>query len=215
MLIGLAAAAAFATGERWGLIAGAVLLQAAFTTDCVDGQLARYTRTFSRFGAWLDSIFDRAKEYVAFAGLAIGASVSGDPVWLLACAAITLQTIRHMSDFAYGGTQLQTITTTRHPPLEQPLDAGGVAAAARRATGSAPPPPSLAGTVLKRWQRLDRLPAMRWIKRMISFPIGERFALISLTAALFSPRVTFIAVLVWGSIGFAYTQTGRILRAIR
>jgi hypothetical protein len=218
MLIGIAAAAAFASGERAGLIAGAVLLQAAFTTDCVDGQLARYTRTFSRFGAWLDSIFDRAKEYVAFAGLAIGASVMGDPVWLLACCAITLQTIRHMADFSYGGTQLQTITTARQPPLEQSLDAAGVAAAARRAAGAAAPPParrSFAATVLARWQRLDRLPAMRWIKRMISFPIGERFALISLTAALFTPRATFVAVLVWGGIGFAYTQTGRILRAIR
>ena len=80
------AAAAFATGERWGLVAGAILLQAAFTTDCVDGQLARYTRTFSKLGAWLDSIFDRSKEYVCFAGLAIGASRAGDPVWPLACA---------------------------------------------------------------------------------------------------------------------------------
>src|SRR3954453_11521062 len=66
LLIGLAAAVAFATGERAGLIAGAVLLQLAFTTDCVDGQLARYTRTFSKLGAWLDSVFDRSKEYLAF-----------------------------------------------------------------------------------------------------------------------------------------------------
>ena len=44
-----------------GYVAGAVLLQAAFTLDCVDGQLARYTRTFSKLGAWLDSIFDRAR----------------------------------------------------------------------------------------------------------------------------------------------------------
>ena len=76
---GSLAAAAFATGERWGLVAGAILLQAAFTTDCVDGQLARYTRTFSKLGAWLDSIFDRSKEYVCFAGLAIGASRGGRP----------------------------------------------------------------------------------------------------------------------------------------
>ena len=60
--------------------------------DCVDGQLARYTRQFSKLGAWLDSIFDRAKEYVVFAGLAIGASRTGDPVWLLAGAALALQT---------------------------------------------------------------------------------------------------------------------------
>ena len=46
--IGFVAAAAFATGERAWMIAGAVLLQAAFTLDCVDGQLARYTRTFTQ-----------------------------------------------------------------------------------------------------------------------------------------------------------------------
>ena len=79
MLLGVLAAAAFATGERWGLVAGAVLLQVSFTTDCVDGQLARYTRQFSRLGAWLDSVFDRGKEYVAFAGLAIGAAPHGRP----------------------------------------------------------------------------------------------------------------------------------------
>ena len=50
------------------MVAGAVLLQLAFTFDCVDGQLARYTRQFSKLGAWLDSIFDRTKEYVVFAG---------------------------------------------------------------------------------------------------------------------------------------------------
>ncbi len=106
MVIGVAAAAAFATGERWGLVAGAILLQLSFTADCVDGQLARYTRNFSALGAWLDSMFDRGKEYLAFAGLAIGASRAGDPVWLLACAAITLQTVRHMSDFAYMAVPL-------------------------------------------------------------------------------------------------------------
>ena len=79
MALGVLAAAAFATGERVGLVAGAVLLQIAFTTDCVDGQLARYTRQFSKLGAWLDSMFDRTKEYLAFAGLAIGAAPHGRP----------------------------------------------------------------------------------------------------------------------------------------
>ena len=109
-----------------------MLLQLAFTTDCVDGQLARYTRTFSKLGAWLDSVFDRTKEYLAFAGLAIGASRAGDPVWLLACAAITLQTARHMSDFAFGGSQRDAIGVTPQPPVEQALDAAGQAAQTRR-----------------------------------------------------------------------------------
>ena len=52
-------------------IAGAALVYLSFVLDCVDGQLARYTRRFSKFGGYLDSVFDRTKEYVAFAGLAI------------------------------------------------------------------------------------------------------------------------------------------------
>ena len=70
LALGVLAALAFATGRTAGMIAGALLLQIAFTADCVDGQLARYTRRFSKLGAWLDSVFDRGKEYVVYAGLA-------------------------------------------------------------------------------------------------------------------------------------------------
>jgi hypothetical protein len=220
MLIGVLAAAAFATGDRWGLIAGAVLLQVSFTTDCVDGQLARYTRQFSKLGAWLDSVFDRTKEYLAFAGLAIGAAHAGDPVWLLACAAITLQTVRHTSDFSYMAVAHQAITVTPQTPIEQPLDHAGAQAEARRRARAegAPPPPSrrpLAARVLGTWRKLDRARALRWLKRMAAFPIGERFAVVSITAALFDARVTFIAVLVWGGFALVYTQTGRTLRSLR
>jgi len=223
LLIGFLAAGAFATGERWGLIAGALLLQASFTTDCVDGQLARYTRTFSKFGAWLDSIFDRSKEYLAFAGLAIGASRMGDPVWLLACSAITLQTVRHMADFSFSADQTQVIGSTPQPPVERARDAGGQAAAARRARGeagaAAPAAPaprggSLPRRVLRLWHAIDRLPAARWIKKMIAFPIGERFAAVSLTAALFEPRVTFVVLLAWGGVAAVYTLAGRVLRSV-
>jgi phosphatidylglycerophosphate synthase len=79
LAIGLAAAAAFAAGSRAGLIAGAVLLQVSFTADCVDGQLARYTGTSSRLGAYLDWMFDRMKEYVVYAGLAVGSVSRGRP----------------------------------------------------------------------------------------------------------------------------------------
>jgi phosphatidylglycerophosphate synthase len=220
MLLGVLAAAGFATGERWGLVAGAVLLQVSFTTDCVDGQLARYTRQFSKLGAWLDSVFDRTKEYLAFAGLAIGAAHTGDPVWVLACAAITLQTVRHTSDFSYMAVAHKAITVTPQTPLEQPLDHAGMQAAARRRARAEGKPAararrSPATRILVAWQRLDRSSALRWVKRMAAFPIGERFAVISITAALFSARVTFIALLAWGGFAIAYTQTGRILRSIR
>jgi hypothetical protein len=218
MLIGAAAAGAFAVGERWGLVAGAVLVHLAFVTDCVDGQLARYTRSFSRLGAWLDSVFDRAKEYLVMAGLAIGSSRMGDPVWLLACAAIGLQTIRHTSDFAYMATRRRDVETMPQPPLEQPLDSGQVAAA-RRATAAtdpaAAPRPTVASRLLSRWHAIDRMDAMVWIKKMIAFPIGERFALIAVTAAFFTARTTFVALLIWGGFAFVYAVAGRVLRSIR
>jgi phosphatidylglycerophosphate synthase len=236
VLMGLVASILFATGERWGLIAGAVVLQIAFTTDCVDGQLARYSRQFSKLGAWLDSVFDRTKEYLAFAGLAIGASRMGDSVWALACAALILQSVRHSSDFAYGAGQQQVIGATVQPPIEQTADTWGAAVESRRAARAAareraalrgeaveeevaaPPPTPRARVrralrqVLRLWHVLDRAKPLRWVKRMVMFPIGERFAVISLTAALFTPRVTFIVLLAWGGFAATYVTVGRLLR---
>lgn len=252
--IGLVAAAAFATGGRAGLVAGAVLLQLAFTMDCVDGQLARYTRTFSKLGAWLDSVFDRVKEYAVYAGLAWGAGRGlGDEVWALAGAALALQTVRHSIDFSFAARQHQLIATRKHVPLEIASDkgtppvrsasdaphggtvvAGGLGTAPRAAAVTAPtvlaldadlPEPmsehagsgllrraSRAALRVSRW--LDRPRWTRWAKKMISFPIGERFALISVTAAIWEPRVAFLALLVWGSVAALYGTTGKLLRSV-
>jgi phosphatidylglycerophosphate synthase len=182
MGLGVVAAALFGTGLRAGLIAGAVVLQAAFTFDCVDGQLARYTRTFSGFGAWLDSIFDRGKEYLCYAGLAVGSLVGfGDDVWMLAAAALGLQTIRHSMDFSYA------------------------TARGRRAGG---------GGVQRLSGAFDRRSWTHWAKKMITLPIGERFALISVTAAVAAPRVTFLALLIWGGFALLYQLLGKVLRSV-
>ncbi len=186
LVIGILAAAAFAADA---MILGAVLVLVAFVTDCVDGQLARYTRTYSKRGAWLDSIFDRTKEYAVYAGLAIGA---GD-VWLLACAALALQTVRHVSDFAFAAARTPPDTTL---PFDEPSDRPGAEQRASLAT----------------WRRADRSPALRWLKRALPFPIGERFAVIAITAPLFGPEVTFIALLTGTAVGIAYTHAGRLLR---
>jgi hypothetical protein len=220
LAVGIVAAAAFATGERAGLIAGAVLLQAAFTLDCVDGQLARYTRMFSRFGAWLDSIFDRTKEYVVYAGLAIGASRSGHPVWELAAAALALQTSRHAVDFSFPAVRRQVFALTPQPPIEEPLDgprrghaeveAGAEPIDAAPAVEHRP----LGRRVLAAWRSGDRSRRIVWIKKVVAFPIGERFAAISVTAALFSPRTTFIVLLAWGGFAVLYVVSGRALRSL-
>src|SRR3954447_24264244 len=156
MLIGIAAAVAFALGTRAGLIAGAVLLQAAFTFDCVDGQLARYTHTFTRLGAWLDSVFDRGKEYVVFAGLAIGAAHMGDPLWMLAGAALTFQTVRHGLDFSFAAAEHHEFETAPQRPLEDPGDGGADRPMAPRANST-----------LSAGARLNRWPGVIWVKRML------------------------------------------------
>lgn len=48
--------------EYWWRFTGAVLLQISFAFDCSDGEVSRIKNLSSKFGAWLDSIFDRFKE---------------------------------------------------------------------------------------------------------------------------------------------------------
>ena len=195
MLVGALAAVAFGTGERAGLIAGAVLLQIAFTLDCVDGQLARYTRTFTAFGAWLDSIFDRTKEYAVFAGLAVGSARAGDEVWVLAAAALTLQTVRHMMDFSFNLAEDQATQPAVAGSLEEPPRPRRTAAPRRAPRVDEPGRAARAGV---------------WIRKILGFPIGERFAAISITAALFDARATFVVLLVLGTYATVHRGVGRI-----
>lgn len=217
MLLGLLAALAFASGRQVGMVTGAVLLQIAFTADCVDGQLARYTRQFSKLGAWLDSVFDRGKEYVVYAGLAYGGALRGmgAGVWLLAAAALAMQTFRHYIDFSYAAQQHIALAASVRGSVKS-ADEGEV-------TNWEGPVGEVAKSLslLQRIGRsgirtsvaFERQPWRKWAKRIIVLPIGERFALISLTAALAGPRTTFVALLIWGGVAAAYTTTGRVLRS--
>jgi hypothetical protein len=314
MAVGCAAALAFATGERVGLVLGAVLLQAAFTLDCVDGQLARYTRQFSQLGAWLDSVFDRGKEYVVYAGLAFGALRTGDDVWLLAAAALALQTTRHLVDFSFAAAQAvgtaepdviplaqvsDQVQPADEPPVAYSRATLGPAATSAAATNAAATPapatpapatpvpatraPATSGaglgvavvldsdseaaarapggreddlaavfedsrpdwltdadhapqagasgsssgadtimtglrrrarTMVRFWHRLGRPRWALWFKRILVLPIGERFALISVLAALTTPRLTFQVLLAWGVVALSYGLAGRALRSV-
>jgi hypothetical protein len=128
-------------------------------------------------------MFDRAKEYAVYAGLAIG---SGH-VWLLAAGALALQTFRHTVELTWTSFALESVV---QPPLEEPGEAGaGV------------PEPS-AGPLI-------------WLKKLIQFPIGERFAVISLAAAIGGPRAVFAILLVWGGVAALYELAGRLARTLR
>ncbi|MBX6354428.1 MAG: hypothetical protein IRZ05_01080 [Micromonosporaceae bacterium] len=54
-----------------------------------------------------------------------------------------------------------------------------------------------------------------WLKRIVVFPIGERWATIAVVAALSGGRAALIAVLVWGGLAAAYTVSLRGLRSLR
>jgi len=191
--LAVAAAAAFATGARAGLLTGAVLVQLAFVADCVDGQLARYTGTGTPLGAWLDAVSDRGKELVVYTGLAVGGAQTGvADIWLLAACAVALQALRHQADFAYAA---------RRTSEEVPDDGTGPAARHVGAAG------------VRTAATLEGSP-LRWVKRIVVLPIGERFALISVTAAVAGPRTTFIALLAWGAVAAVYMVSGRVLRSL-
>jgi hypothetical protein len=213
IVLGVAAAACFATGDRPWMVLGGVLIYFAFVFDCVDGQVARYARKFGVLGAWLDATFDRFKEYVVFAGLAIGWVVSGnsDSIWILALAAIGLQSVRHLLDFSFG------VANRRKPPaqlptlpLDAPDDRDLRQALVRRKVERSQ---GLRG-LLKMWTKAGKFRAVHWARKMIVFPIGERFAAIAITAALFDARVTFLTLVIWGSVAAAYTLTGRLMRSL-
>ncbi|MGI5211683.1 DUF5941 domain-containing protein [Plantactinospora sp. CA-290183] len=195
VLVTAVAAALFALGGRPALVTGAILLYLGFMLDCVDGQLARYTRHFSPWGGWLDTIADRAKEYLVYAGLAVGVERAGlGNGWALAIAAITLQTVRHMTDTWYGALHDEA---AKRPRPAGPA-AGGLGDRLSAASNKV---------------QADTGSVSYWLKRTVVFPIGERWALIALTVALFNPLVSLVAVLVWGGFAAAYTLALRTLRA--
>lgn len=194
VLLAVAAAAAFWQASRPAMIAGGVLLYLGFVLDCVDGQLARFTRRFGAFGGWLDTMADRAKEYVAYAGLAAGAERIGLPyAWPLAITAILLQTVRHMTDTWYGALHDEAAARPR------PAATGGVgarlSAASTRVQGET-------GSVAY------------WLKRIVVFPIGERWALIAVVAMVADGRAALAAVVGCGLLAFAYTLALRSLRSL-
>ena len=83
LILGVSVGALFATGERWGLIAGGLTFYAAFIVDCVDGKLARALGVTSARGEHLDALADGARR--ASASLGLGILLWGkDPIlWVL------------------------------------------------------------------------------------------------------------------------------------
>jgi phosphatidylglycerophosphate synthase len=73
---GIAVVAAAAAAQQAWLVAGLLVIGGA-VFDLFDGALARATGRASKFGAFMDSVFDRWGEAVVYIGVAAGAQAGG------------------------------------------------------------------------------------------------------------------------------------------
>lgn len=214
ILLAFVAAGLFAEASRLALIGGALAMYLSFALDCVDGQVARYTHNFSAFGGWLDMIADRGKEYLMYAGLAWGAAEAGHSwAWPLAITAICVQTTRHMTDTWYGTMQDEAVLSKATQPYTTAADRFVPA------SGLAAQQGSLAVRVGRMLGKLSasftqqRGSLAYWFKRTIVFPVGERWLVMGLAAAIFDGRIALAALLTWQLVALAYTLAGRGLRS--
>ncbi|MEI6404974.1 MAG: CDP-alcohol phosphatidyltransferase family protein [Actinomycetes bacterium] len=197
LAISFVASIFFATGNRTLLAIGAILVQLAIIVDCSDGEVARYTGVSSALGAWLDAATDRIKEYVMYAALALGASRHHENLWTLVFVLIVLQTVRHLSDYnfvAVRGARDARIPTVA---LNHMVDDGKASA----------------GSLMDTSESLNSRRAVYWIKRVIYFPIGERWLVITVGALLGSPKLIFTSLLIFGSGALIYVSVGRFMRS--
>ncbi|WP_328461044.1 CDP-alcohol phosphatidyltransferase family protein [Actinoplanes sp. NBC_00393] len=98
-IFGTGAAVCFAMGDRWFLVAGAVLFHLSFVVDCMDGKIARLNGTGTMFGQWLDFVLDRVRVFFIALALFGGQYVHTDEVaylWLMAVA-IFLDLFRYLN----------------------------------------------------------------------------------------------------------------------
>jgi len=69
---------------------GVIILQIGFAFDCADGEIARYKNMLSKFGGWLDSVFDRIKEILIFLSLTYLAYIKLNDLKILICGFLVI-----------------------------------------------------------------------------------------------------------------------------
>ena len=190
--IGLYSAYSFSLGGFWNLFLGALLLQLSIIVDCVDGELARYTRKFSQLGAWLDAVTDRVKEYMVFLGLAMGADKEGRDLWIPAIAMMLIQTFRHLSDYNYARVTRFRAEEKFLAPVEFTADFDGIVPTEREPKG-----------------RLRY-----WLGKIIQFPIGERWLAISASAVIGGAAFTFTIMPILAFVSAVVVFRGRFIKTL-
>ncbi|MFM7463843.1 MAG: CDP-alcohol phosphatidyltransferase family protein, partial [Actinomycetota bacterium] len=184
LLVGFYAAYLFSQSQY---LAGAIFFQLSLIIDCSDGEVARYTRKFSDFGRWFDASTDRVKEYLVYASLAYSA---GEKWWIFAIALMTLQTIRHLSDYTFAA-------------ISQEREGGLIARdISLRDDGYSSP----------EWRGESDF--KYWVKKILNLPIGERWLAISVLAAIGGGALVFPGMLFLGLVSIFYAWLTRIRRTL-
>jgi hypothetical protein len=191
--VGLYSAFCFTKGTFSQTLLGAFLLQLSIIVDCVDGELARYTRKFSKLGAWLDAVTDRVKEYMVFLGLAIGAEKSGQDLWIPALVMMLIQTFRHLSDYNFARSIKQRAEEQFLAPIDFSAEFDGIIPSEREPKG-----------------RLRY-----WLGKIIQFPIGERWLVISASAVIGGASFTFTVMPILAFISALVVFRGRTIRTLK
>jgi phosphatidylglycerophosphate synthase len=200
--IGLYAAFLFAQGDTWSLIGGAILLQVSIIVDCVDGEIARYTRKFSELGAWLDAITDRVKEYAVFLGLAFGAFVhNGQNLWVLAAVLMAIQTFRHLSDYNFSQVVKARAAEEIPVPVDFMAEWDGVTAQIEELDSDDD-------------HAFTKKRIRYWLGKIVIFPIGERWLAISFTAAAGGALFTFTALPLLALFSMVWVYRVRIAKTL-
>ncbi|MHA3837377.1 DUF5941 domain-containing protein [Terrabacter sp. AAH1] len=198
LLLGLAACALAAVDARWAWVLAAVLLMASLVVDCVDGEIARFTRRYSSLGGWLDAVSDRVKEFTMVAAVAWVSARRGTDLWWLAILVLALLAVRHVEDLAYTSRRKASLD---RPFSAQPLDVphDGGRAGARTKVPEAP---------------VGRARLVRDAKQVLHLPIAERYLIMSVGLLLFDPAFLLWALGLASAVAFGWTQLGRLARAV-
>ncbi|MFC7594708.1 DUF5941 domain-containing protein [Terrabacter sp. GCM10028922] len=198
LLLGLAACGLAAVDARWTWVLAAVLLQASLVVDCVDGEIARFTRRYSALGGWLDAVSDRVKEFTMVAAVAWVSVRRGGDLWWLAIVVLALLAVRHAEDFAYA---MRQHAGAKRPLTALPLDVPGDGGPSGART-TVPVAPAA------------RARLVRDVKQVLHLPIAERYLVMSVGLLTFSPAFLLWALGVASAIALAWTQVGRLAKAV-
>ncbi|WP_026403676.1 MULTISPECIES: hypothetical protein [Actinomadura] len=185
--LGLAVLAAvwFSDAARTGAVAGALLLAATVVLARVDAALAR-AGAATRRQVWRSALLRRAEEAIVYAGLAAGAAAG--PAAGGAGPLASAGTVAPGGPAGvWGAAALALVLPALGRTIAASFAARHPAAVPGRPTGLA---------------------------RLVVLPRPERFALVSVTAALGDPVLVFTVLTAWGAVAVAAVLAGCLLRSL-